>query len=903
MKFFANKKNIQKIVIAILIILSFNFVVPKKVQALDAVGSVLGGIGGFIMDPFLALLTTIVDAAFNGIQDFMLGSDDHAFFMIDRDNESEYYGPTGDGPKVKLKDEDYSGAIWGLGDYKIPMIKYSPEAIFANKVPVLDANFLKSNMRELPTDQGENTMQSLRNVVASWYVAIRMMAIVGLLSVLVYLAIRMMISGIAADKAKYKKMFMDWLVAMCLLFFLHYIMSFAQTISETLVGMISSAGETAIDVSVGDMTQFSTNLIGVVRFQMQHVDTIQQVTYFVIYIMMVFYTIKFTWIYLKRMLTMAFLTLIAPMVALTYPIDKVGDGKAQAFDMWTKEYIYNTLIQPLHCLIYTIFSAATVAVAAKNPLLAVVIFPCLTYAEKFLKQMLGFNKASGGSVPGLATSVGAHALGTMVGNLGKAGKGGGKPQQGKVRTADSGGKRMPNKDATKNLEGFEKSAAQSEGVPLDFGGNEEFGEGQEEKENKKALPAGQQAEGARNPELAEQQKDWQRNNIEMDPNDIETMDQMQAILDDPDASEEDKEMARNQLAYYNDAYGMNDPANGAQAILDDPNASEEEKAMARDQLRFYDDKTTGSVPNPEDLEDMPVGRGATPKPGYEEPEDKLKTFVKGIPDRPYAGMPFRVAGGLANDVKETASDAWANKKAIVRGAAAATGKFAYSGAKGAAKAFIKSMPAAAVGAATFAAGSVLTGDISKGAGLAAAAAAGTYGLAGKGGEAAFGKLGARVEDLMGVSGGVKETYDRRRYGSEIAGRQARADKAFANSKEFNEYLKYYYKDSDERAAAKKEFMEYRKAGVTDLDDIRKAYKAQQQINKDVSKVGGRAISTDEMINTVKLDKKISTRAFTDTKVYNAEKDRIANQLFSGSVKNKDKEARRVMETLKALRNV
>lgn len=906
MKFFANKKNIQKIVIAILIILSFNFVVPKKVQALDAVGSVLGGIGGFIMDPFLALLTTIVDAAFNGIQDFMLGSDDHAFFMIDRDNESEYYGPTGDGPKVKLKDEDYSGAIWGLGDYKIPMIKYSPEAIFANKVPVLDANFLKSNMRELPTDQGENTMQSLRNVVASWYVAIRMMAIVGLLSVLVYLAIRMMISGIAADKAKYKKMFMDWLVAMCLLFFLHYIMSFAQTISETLVGMISSAGETAIDVSVGDMTQFSTNLIGVVRFQMQHVDTIQQVTYFVIYIMMVFYTIKFTWIYLKRMLTMAFLTLIAPMVALTYPIDKVGDGKAQAFDMWVKEYVYNTLIQPLHCLIYTIFSAATVAVAAKNPLLAVVIFPCLTYAEKFLKQMLGFNKASGGSVPGLATSVGAHALGTMVGNLGKAGKGGGKPQQGKVRTADSSGKRMPNKDATKNLEGFEASA-KTNGT-LDFGDNKEFGE--EEKDNKKALPKGQeqdsetqspqQPEGTNNPELEEQQKDWQRNNIEMDPNDLETINQMQDILEDPDASEEDKAMARDQLDYYNDAYGTGTNAN-PQDVLNDPNASEEEKAMAREQLRFHDDKTTGSIPNPEDLEDIPVS--TAPIPGYNEPKEKEKKPRKALKDRPYLGMGSRVIGGLANDAKENLSEAWANKGAIARGAAAATGKFAYSGAKGAAKAFIKSMPAAAVGAATFAAGSVLTGDISKGAGLAAAAAAGTYGLAGKGGEAAFGKLGGRVEDLMGVSGGVRETYDRRRYGSEIAGRQAREDKSFANSKEFNEYLKYYYTDSDERAAAKKEFMEYRKHGITDLDVVRKALKAQQQINKDVSKVGGHPISTYEMINTVKLDKKISTRAFTDTKVYNAEKDRIANGLFKADTPNKEENARKVMETIRALRNV
>ena len=51
---------------------------------------------------------------------------------------------------------------------------------------------------------------------------------------------------------------------------------------------------------------------------------------------------------------MAFLTIIAPLVAMTYPIDKITDGKAQAFNMWLKEYIYNALIQPFHLIIYTV---------------------------------------------------------------------------------------------------------------------------------------------------------------------------------------------------------------------------------------------------------------------------------------------------------------------------------------------------------------------------------------------------------------------------------------------------------------------------------------------------------------------------------------------------------------------
>ena len=46
--------------------------------------------------------------------------------------------------------------------------------------------------------------------------------------------------------------------------------------------------------------------------------------------------------------------MIAPFVALTYPIDKLNDGQAQGFNKWLKEYIFNLLIQPMHLLLYTI---------------------------------------------------------------------------------------------------------------------------------------------------------------------------------------------------------------------------------------------------------------------------------------------------------------------------------------------------------------------------------------------------------------------------------------------------------------------------------------------------------------------------------------------------------------------
>ena len=76
----------------------------------------------------------------------------------------------------------------------------------------------------------------------------------------------------------------------------------------------------------------------------QSEDMMTKVGYEVMYIALIVYTIKFTIVYLKRVLNMAFLTLIAPIVALTYPIDKLKSGRAQGFNMWLKEDVFNSQV-------------------------------------------------------------------------------------------------------------------------------------------------------------------------------------------------------------------------------------------------------------------------------------------------------------------------------------------------------------------------------------------------------------------------------------------------------------------------------------------------------------------------------------------------------------------------------
>lgn len=452
----SSKKFIQKIFISIIIVLLFSFAVPVRSQA---------GIGGILFDPLVDLVGTIFDAVVGGLQMFLMNGefnevdgDDNGFlnaFMVNKDKFEENEGGKYNEFKSSNADKEAEVTISEEdldSKYYIPVLKYSPEKIFSGLVPALDIDFVNPTDWENAKDEDGNLIyengstmnelsiaRELHQTIAKWYVALRNLAIVGLMLVLVYVGIRIVISSTAADKSKYKQMLMDWLIALCLLFCLHYIMTFTTTIvneiSQAINGSNSNNGNnvsvTVQDSSGSEKVSFNTDLMGLIRFRMQSNNGFDKAIYLIFYMAMVIYTCMFTFTYLKRVLIMAFLTIISPLVALTYPIDKMRDGKAQAFDMWLKEYVFNALLQPFHLIIYTVFIGAGIDLAAKNPIFAIVAMAFLTPAEKILRKFFGFEKASTAGALGFAG--GATAMGLAQRLLAPKGSKGGKGKE-SIRT-------------------------------------------------------------------------------------------------------------------------------------------------------------------------------------------------------------------------------------------------------------------------------------------------------------------------------------------------------------------------------------------------------------------------------------------------------------------------------------
>lgn len=277
-----------------------------------------------------------------------------------------------------------------------------------------------------------STAGQLRGTISTWYKTLRVIALVGLLSVLVYVGIRIILSSTSQEKAKYKNMVTDWLVAICLLFVLHYIMAFTMQITDSILGIFSE--NTSIVGSNGQDALMSSvrKDLGEINDNTKFADLFSEI---IIYIVLVIYTVMFVLQYLKRVVWLAFLTMIAPLITLTYPIDKIKDGKAQAFTMWIREYVFNALLPVIHIILYYMLvgSAINFITTGGNWLYAIVAVGFLMQAEKFFRKMFGFDQASS------AGALGAAAGGALVMNaINKMGQKSGKQAAGKSGGGDSG---------------------------------------------------------------------------------------------------------------------------------------------------------------------------------------------------------------------------------------------------------------------------------------------------------------------------------------------------------------------------------------------------------------------------------------------------------------------------------
>lgn len=321
------------------------------------------------------------------------------------------------------------------------------ENIVYNRVPILDANFFNFETA-LTTENNEGNVfrpgtligndgegikvvtanidkggiiYILKVAIATWYYTFRVMAVAVMLIVLVYLGIKSAFSSVADGKALYKEMLIGWVTGFILLFLMHYIMYATLYLNEGLVNWISSLQK---NLSGQEISLYET-----VRSKAYEIKASTGWSGAIMYIVLVYYAVKFLFIYAKRYFTLATLAILSPVVALSYAVEKINKkGKrARIYGMWLRDFIFTTLLQTVHALIYAIFIGTALKLTEASLMgiaLSLVFLHFMVHAEEIMRKIMAFPEGPSAlmntAIPTIAALKSAQVGGTSVKKIGSA---------------------------------------------------------------------------------------------------------------------------------------------------------------------------------------------------------------------------------------------------------------------------------------------------------------------------------------------------------------------------------------------------------------------------------------------------------------------------------------------------
>lgn len=239
-----------------------------------------------------------------------------------------------------------------------------------------------------------------------------MIAIVIYIGMLLYMGIRIVLSSTGKDMAKYKKFFADWLAGVLILFIFPYVIRYTIKINNAIVEYIGTLRNGVINIESAEIIDYpgglafpfnyvgsnGTNSLDYMSQMRQSALDTGRVVYALCWLLMIKELIGFFLMYIKRLLVTLFLIVIFPLVSTSYAIDKIADGKSQAFNQWIKEFVLNVFLQTFHAINYVVVMGIIFAIGRStgqtNFILIILGLTYLAQGDKILRGI--FSQMKGG---------------------------------------------------------------------------------------------------------------------------------------------------------------------------------------------------------------------------------------------------------------------------------------------------------------------------------------------------------------------------------------------------------------------------------------------------------------------------------------------------------------------------
>ena len=216
---------------------------------------------------------------------------------------------------ILLQDSNKEG---GVGEAKSGWM-LTPDKIFMNKVPITNIEiFINGNVAE------KTKLAGFVNSIASWYRVVFLISIAMLFLILLYLSVRAILLSVAKDIADTKNMLFNWVKSVMILFLMSFIIFTVISLNSAFVSII---------------TQSMINESGILENQVQQLvfgmlmpNFVRMIVSTVILLLLLVQTLSFLAVYVKRLITIGFYILIAPIISVSYALDIAGDRKSTKYE-------------------------------------------------------------------------------------------------------------------------------------------------------------------------------------------------------------------------------------------------------------------------------------------------------------------------------------------------------------------------------------------------------------------------------------------------------------------------------------------------------------------------------------------------------------------------------------------
>lgn len=240
----------------------------------------------------------------------------------------------------------------------------------------------------------------------------RNIALVVYMIILVYLGIRVLLLSTAERNAKYKEILVDWVKGIAIIFLFPYVIRYTILLNHGLVTYIAekskdflsndipasiqnSGGSLASTDGGGDLNTSDGSYMSEMYEQAKEGWVAPAICWFIMLIQVV----QFLIVYIKRLVTVMFLIGIFPLVSISYALDKIADGKSQAFNNWCKEFMLQVFIQSFHAINYVLVMGIICNLSPENWILKIIGISYITKGGDIIKSMFAQMKGTRGGGP------------------------------------------------------------------------------------------------------------------------------------------------------------------------------------------------------------------------------------------------------------------------------------------------------------------------------------------------------------------------------------------------------------------------------------------------------------------------------------------------------------------------